>query len=744
MAALDTANNRKAKTNRDSALGPITVAGPKSTHKTYCRICHASCAMEIDLVDGRPVALRGDTTDPLYGGYTCIRGRQLIAQQTHPQRVTKPLKRMPDGSFTQIPLGQALDEIAEKVSAHIKTNGPRSIATYCGTFAFQAAAAAYVAQGFHKAIGSPSYYSLVTIDQPSKGVAMTRFGIWAGGYRGFEESDVAMFIGHNPVVSHGGAPGSVPMHSPSRKYDDFIKRGGTVIVVDPRRTEMARKADYHLQVRPGQDPTLLAGMIKLILDEQRHDQAFCDQYFDNLEQLKAAIDDFDADYVAARTGVDAGLFVEATRAFAKGKVGIACAGTGPDMSPHGNLTEHLVLVLNTVLARYAKVGEPSRYPKILSPAMPRKAQVIPPNPAFGNGPRSRVRGLGQVLGEMPTSALPDEILEPGDGQVNVLFSLGGNPVTAWPDQELTMKALNALDLLVSIDVRMSETCQISDYVLPGATCLEREDVTALQDKLSVFEHPYAHYTKALCEPGDDVIDDWAFYWEIAKRIGADIELNGGKLPMDAKPSSLSVFELIFPNSRVPLAELRDHDGGKLCSDITLTVEPSEGGAKFQATPEGVVDEIRAIRSEPMTDDWRRDDDKDYQFLLISRRLKDAHNSNGREFDAIRAKIATNYAYMNPDDIAQLGVVSGDIVQIQGKHGQIEGVIAEAKDIRPGVVSMAHGWGALPGTERNVREVGSATTLLQAADQEFDPIHGMPRQSSIPVNVKPLVKTVQVG
>ena len=126
------------------------------TKKTYCRFCHNYCAMEVDVLDGKPIAVRGDTSDPVYGGYTCLKGRQLVAAYDHESRITRPLKKLADGSWQEISSKQALDEIAEKVKNTITAEGPRSIATYCGTYSFQESAALALSRAFHEGIKSPS------------------------------------------------------------------------------------------------------------------------------------------------------------------------------------------------------------------------------------------------------------------------------------------------------------------------------------------------------------------------------------------------------------------------------------------------------------------------------------------------------------------------------------------------------------------------------------------------------------
>ena len=686
--------------------------------------------------DGRPVAVRGDRDDPLFRGYTCIKGRQLVETYDHPERIRAPLRRTAAGDFEAVGMEAALDAIAEKLAAIREAHGPRAIASYGGTYAYMESAALHVARGWHQGIGSDSYYTSYTIDQPAKPIAQSRFGSWAGGLHGFEEADVLLIVGCNTVVSQYAPAGGIPCANSYRRYHDAIRRGARVVCVDPRESEVARHAHYFLQIRPGEDPTLLAGMLRLVLEEELHDREFCDRHVEGLDELKAAVAAFTPDYVAHRAGVDAELFATATRTFAGGRKGPAFAGTGPDMAPRANLTEHLILCLNTLLGRHPREGEPSAYPALLAPnPAPRQAHVVPPQPLFGTGPRSRVRGLGQIAGEMPTAALSDEILEPGDGQVRALLCIGGNPVAAWPDRDKARRAMEQLELLVCVDVRLSATSQLADFILPGKICLEREDTAWLLDL--ACEEPYAHYTQAVCEPNGELIEEWEFYWELARRLGTPIPLVGGPLPMDAKPSKLEVLERTHAGSRVSLAELREHEGGRLY-DVQLTVEPADeqAQARFQLAPEGVLEELHEIRAEALLADGRPAVDGEFSHLLVSRRLRHVLNSAGLGTPAIEKQGTTNPAYMNPRDLEALGLAPGAIVEIRGRHGHIRAVLEAAPDVRPGVISMSHAWGGLADDDEDVREVGSNTGRLVATDREYDPITGMARQSAIPVNVRP--------
>ncbi|MGH0029214.1 MAG: molybdopterin-containing oxidoreductase family protein [Myxococcota bacterium] len=700
------------------------------TRKSYCRVCHNYCALEVDVEDGRVTSVRGDATDPVYGGYTCIKGRQLPELLRHPARLLRPLRRRPDGSFEEIGREQALDEIAERVGAVVHEHGPRAVASYCGTHAFQNAAALAVSKAWHQGVGSESFYSSVTIDQPGKFIAMSRAGIWSAGSHGFEGADVVMVIGCNTIVSQYAPWGGIPPWSPVKALQDAKRRGMRLIAVDPRRTDVARRADLHLQVRPGEDPTLLAGMLRVILTEGLHDAAFCARWVEGLDALREAVDPFTLDYTARRSGVPAEQVEAAARLFAAGPRGIASTGTGPDMAPRANLTEHLVIALNVVCGRMRRAGEKVTNPGVLTPAPPRKAQPMAPWRAFGAGPRSRVRGLGQVIGEMPTAALSDEILEPGEGQVKALLCIGGNPVVAWPDQAKTVRAMQALDLLVCIDSRLSATSRMADYVLAPALCLERADVPVLTD--TWYEKPYSHYATPVVPPpeGAEVVEEWELYTEIARRLGHTIRLGRSELPLDPPPDKETVLEHVVARSRVPLAKLREHEGGRVFPEIEDVVAPADPDceARFQLAPDGVPEELAAVHGEPL--------DSRFSHRLISRRLRHVYNSSGRDVPAIRKRGTTNPAFMNPGDIDALGIASGDLVEIASDHASILGVAEAASDVPPGVVSMAHAWGDPAAHDKDVREIGSSTNRLVSNERDFDPISGMARQSAIPVNVRP--------
>ena len=712
--------------------------------KTYCRFCHAYCPMIATVEDNRLLAISPDTDNEVYGGYTCIKGRQMIEQIYHPQRLQQSQKKQDNGEFTSIGSAQALDEIAAQLQAILKKHGPRSIASYNGTYSFQNSASHAMARAWHQAIDSPSYYTSITIDQPAKvAIGPARMGWWDAGNHMWSDSDVAMIIGNNTLVSHYSIPGGLPSFSPANALREGRKRGLKVICVDPRQSELASRSDLHLQVKPGQDAVLLASIIQVIIREELYDTDFCEQHTQNLEALDAATRRFTPERAATATNIPVEQIYEAARVFSRGPRGSAVTGTGPEMGPHPNLVQHLVQALNAICGRHYREGERVPNPGVLAPLSTRRAQASSPQPKWlKHGVRSRIDpDIYQTLvlspygpmPEMPTALICDEMLTPGDGQIKALVCVGGNPLLAFPDQEKTHRALAGLELLVCIDVKMAATAQMADYVLAPKVCLEREDLTLLTDIW--HDKPYSQYTRAAVQAEGDQIEEWEFFWEIGRRMGLELTINDSPVDMVNKPTKFDLLEKITRNSRVPLEEIYQTEGGKVFSVDDVIAQPAdpETQGRLQLFPPGLEDELAAAWG-----DIEAESDTDFPYLLISRRMKYTYNSTGPELSLLGEKERYNPAYLHPSDLAALDITDGDLVNIASCHGSVPAIVAASKAIKPGVVSMSHCWGGSPdpdaGADQQVHRIGSNTNRLINNRDHAAKYSAIPRQSTVAVNI----------
>ncbi len=709
------------------------------TKRSFCRFCHAACAIDVDVdTDSDTVlAIHGVKDDPMFEGYTCVKGRHLPQQHHHLDRLRTPFRKGANGSFSALSSAAALDEIAEKVAATIETYGPRAVATYCGTAAYQNATVLPIAKAFHQAIGSPSFYTSLTIDQPAKLVAPLRHGMWMAGGHSFETSDVSMVIGCNTLVSQYSWPGGIPATNPLVNLRRAKANGLKLIVIDPRRTEVAEYADMHVQVRAGEDPTLLAAMIRHIIRAELYDREFVVEYVNGLDDLRAAVDKFDVLYAAGRTAVSAAQIVAAAELFAAGPRGTASTGTGPNMAPHSSLTEHLVISLNTLCGRYNREGEVMANPGgAFAPLAPVRAQVIPPRPsALTKGAPARMRGLHVLREDAPTAVLNDEILVPGEGQIRALFTIGGNPVVAWPDQRKTVEALQTLDLHVVVDVQMSASAKLAHYVIASELCLERPDVPTTVDRW--FDKTYSHYTPAIIEPQGDVIGEWEVYREVARRLGLTLRLPGGDIAPDDEVTADDVLDLIYVNTKVPLADARAHVGGRLHPEFSAVVAAADAtdAGRFELTPDGIADELAQVRVETSSGEVIDGfDPAVHTFRLTSRRLKSVFNSSGREIEDLRSRESTNFAHIHPEDLAELGIADGAIVRISSPRSAIRGIAKSERNLKRGSISMAHAWGGVPDDDLDLAIDGSTTAMLIDNASGYDKFSGIPVMSAIPVSL----------
>jgi anaerobic selenocysteine-containing dehydrogenase len=700
--------------------------------KTFCRICPAVCGLAVNVEDDRIVSIKADRDNPLSQGYSCLKGRSWEALRTSPRRLTQCLQRDPQtGEFVAVAKQGALDGIAEKMRSIIAEHGPRAVAAYIGTGGQIQSIGLSFLEAWLKGLGSSMLYTSMQIDQPAKGVAAEWHGVWAAGPQQFSTADVIMLIGCNPIVSSMSWLGGPPPWYPTA-LKQARKRGVKVIAIDPRVSETAACADIHLQLKPGEDATLMAAITRVILHEELFDRSFCDEHVHGIAELKGAVELFTPEYAAERAGLSADQIVAAARLFAGGTRGQAISGTGPSFAPHANVAEYLILVLNTLCGRWVRPDDRVNPPSVLLPDMPVPAQALPEPlipPVFrpsANAERSRIGSVRKVYGAMPTAVLADEILLPGPGQIKALFVIGGNPAASFPDQEKTLRALRELELLVCIDVNRSETAEYAHYVLPATHPLEREDLGWSHTFFS--EYPFSVYTEPMVSPIGEAEEEWRYLVELSARLGTPIQLPGGALDPKNPPPNRIVNQMLWPASRVSIDEIASHPGGAMFdrfADVRAVAPLPEMKAYLQVGAVEAMVELRAVYAEV-----RGATATGFDFLLICRRAKNAVNSMHHELLNADAR---NPLYVHPDDLQHLGLNHGEIVRMRSEDGCVEAIVAADASMRRGVVSMYHSCG-LPAAGRWNPAQGTAVARLISTDHHTDPITGMARQTAIPVSI----------
>jgi anaerobic selenocysteine-containing dehydrogenase len=720
------------------------------TKHHVCRVCHAACNLVVELDDGKVRSIRGDKHDPIFFGYSCIKGRESATLHALPSRLLRTVKRQADGSHAPIDSAAAAAEVAQQLQRIVAQHGPRSVALYIGTYGYGAFANNATAQALMKAIGSPMVFTSVTIDQPGKGIAMAMHGPWLAGTPPMQSWDALLLVGTNPIISMNGGLGV----NPARMLKQAKYRGLKLVVVDPRKSECARQADVFLQCRPGEDAAVLAGIARLLLEENLLDAPFVAAETQGIAALREAVAAFTPDYVAARAGIRVEDLIAGARLLGNARRGAVSAGTGANMSGQGNIVEYLVKVITSLRGWWLRAGEVKQNPGVLIECFPPIAASPGPFPAVDFGEKMRIRGLTECAAGLPTAALADEILLPGEGQIKALIVLGGNPMLAWPDQVKTQAAMRALDLLVCFDPRLNGTGRHAHYVFAPKLSLEIESNTSANELYSNFgpgwgfEHPYAQVSAPVLQPPpeSDVHEEWEILFDIARHMGLQLAIKPFSVldpvraaqmatPMDMsrKPDVAEMWRMVLKGAPVDYDLVRAQDNGRVYERPTTLVQEKPAGwsGSLQIGAAPMMQELMRIAAHPP----QSTHESEFPLRLISRRLNDVVNSSGHDNPRQQRKWAYNPAFMNPADLQAVGAQAGDVLEISSADGSILGIAEPSPEVRCGCVSMSHAWGKNPGEEERPQRDGGNTGRLLSTDRGFDVYTGIPLMSSVPVRVR---------
>ena len=417
---------------------------------------------------------------------------------------------------------QLVEEIAAKLSRILDAHGPQAVAAFLGNGVSAQSAASGMMISFLAAIGSKMMFSAGTIDQPGLLLAKALHGDWQGGRVRSADWNAMLMVGGNPVVSKQHLP-----QNPAWQLKELTGGGMELVVIDPRRTETARRAKVHLQAIPGEDATVLAGLLHLIFELGGVDEAFVAGNAQGLEDLRQAVAGFTPDYVAARAGIAAGRSRRRRARADRGGAGRHRAGRRHiDVDPR-----HAQFAISRCASRPCAASGRARASRFPAPrCSPRGAtgarSPAPPVPAWGYGHVTSVRGLQETPSGMPTAALPDLMITDAPDRVRAFFIHGG-AYYAWPDTAKTVKALGELDLFVMHDVELSGTGAHADYLIATYDQLETPAMSQLNELVGDlhpgydWHEPYAFYHPPLLPPpeGADLMESWQVYYRVAQKLG---------------------------------------------------------------------------------------------------------------------------------------------------------------------------------------------------------------------------------
>ena len=708
--------------------------------KSFCRNCSALCPMDLTVENGKLVSASADGSASPYGAYMCAKGHASVDFHNGAEnRLFSSLARNAGGQLQPIVSSQAITEIGGKLTELLETYGPRSIAVYHGTGAYRSVLGGLLERAFVSAIKSPNFFSTMTIDQSAKWVTWGRMGLMASGKPSIRDIDLAVIAGNNPIVSHQTTPFTAgECGSPGRAYADAKARGMRMIVIDPRRTETSRYADLFIQPLPGQDAAIFAAIAHILLRDNTYNQAFCRRFVSQLDELRQAVAPFTPELAALRADVPVEQIEQAAQWLGEAERPLVGSGSGPSMSAHSNVNDYMIEAVNALVGGYRRAGDLVRNPGTLSPKMAVET-VVPASRSWEKGVKCRTADVGKIYGEFPTALLPEEILTPGPDKIRALIVFGGNLVMGLGDPERAVPALKDLDLLVTLDSRMNETAEISDYVIAASQQFERHDISIPGD--SQYPEAFAQYAAPVVEKPGDVVDDWAFFWGVAAAMNVPLTLKywgygldyetipeGMELDVQAPPDPEEMIRFLCKNSVVPFEELKENPQGVRANQPPQYVKASkqDDGARLQLCPPDVAAELQAVLADKGV--------VGFKYQLTCRRVLEAMNSAYRDSDRMRRKYPVNWAYMNLDDMADEGLKDGDQIQLTSEVGNIVGVVKGEDRVRRGVVSMTHMFGHFSPSVKPQSQGGSYTGHLTSLKDNLQAINFMPRFSGIPVNV----------
>jgi anaerobic selenocysteine-containing dehydrogenase len=711
--------------------------------KTFCRNCSALCSMEIEVEQGRMVGAKPDGSASPYGPYLCPKGLASVDFHNGAEnRLVQSLKRGADGRPAPLVTERALDEIGAKLKALYEEHGPRSIAVYHGTGAYRCVLGGLMERAWVAALGTPNFFSSMTIDQSAKWVTMARMGVMASGRHSFRDADLALLAGGNPVVTHQGAPFAVAeVGAPGRAFEAAKARGCKIVIVDPRRTETARFADLFIQPLPGHDAELFAAIAHVMLREGWYKREFVSRWCIQLDALKAALAPFAPEMAAARADVPVEQIELAAKWLGEAQRPLVGSGTGPSMATNSNTTDHVIEVVNVLAGGYRREGDRIRNPGVLK-VKDAYEMAVSPTRSFEREPKCVSEDTGLLVGEFPTALIPREIAADSPDRIRALICFGGDPLMAMGDPAFAQAGFAKLDLLVSLDCRMNATAAMADYFIATSQPFERHDISLPGD--SAYPEPFVQYTGPVVAKPAGVIHDWEFFWEVSARMGLPLTFKywnyglryqdiaeGLQLSLTEKPDPEALCAYLARDSVVPFDTIKANPSGVRPEMEPRFVKPgpTDAAGRLELCPPDVAAELAMLAVEIP--------ERNRSYRLTCRRILHALNGAFRDSSEARRRFPVNYAHMNPEDMAADGIGDGDSIEIASEFGKIRTLVKREARLRRGVVSMTHMFGPLVGSGDPLADGGANAGQLTSLTEHVQPINFMPRFSAIPVSVKVL-------
>ncbi len=734
------------------------MADDSRTAYRTCPLCEAGCGLEITLAPPGSAdtvqRIRGDRDDVFSRGFICPKGSTLGHLHDDPDRLRHPVVKR-DGVFVEVGWDEAFAEVEARLMPILDEHGRDACAIYLGNPGAHSIGPMIYNRALITALGTRNRFSASTVDQrPKEMSAAMMFGSVAVPVPDLDHTDFLLMLGANPYASNGSL--CTAPDFPGR-LEAIQARGGTIVVVDPRRSETAVKADRHLAIRPGTDAHLLAAIANVLLADGLAAPGRLAEHTNGLDELPALLQPYTPETVAPVCGIEAAAIRSLAHDLASAPTAAVYGRIGTCTQEFGTLASWLVDVVNLLSGNLDRRGG-AMFPMGATGQPSTKG-----TPGSGRGTRfgrvvSRVGKHPESFGEFSVAALPEEIETPGDGQVRALVTVAGNPVSSNPNANRLDAALASLECMVCVDPYINETTRHADVILPPPSALQKSHYDLALLNFAV--HNVANYSPAVLPLDTDDHGVAMNEWEILLRLTAIVSGMGAQADIGPLDDMVAASVAGAAGDEL-LAEVADRRGPERVLDLMLRTGPyGLTLTELEANPHGVdlgplqPDRIPDLLRTPsgkiealpdlMRDDLARLDqslDRDWasSLVLVGRRHVRSNNSwmhNVRVLVKGRNRCTLQ---VHPDDAERLGLTDGAPARVRSRVGEVAIDVEVTDGIRPGVVSIPHGFGQnLPGVRLRVaQEYRGVNTNVLTDDAFADPVSGNIALNGVPVTVEPV-------
>ena len=715
----------------------------KIVHRT-CNVCEAMCGMLLEVEDNRVTSARGDPDDVFSRGHICPKGPAMREVLEDKDRLRHPLRRV-GSEWQKISWDDALGEAAAKLRAVQKLYGNDALGLYVGNPSVHNHATITALQAFARALRSKNRFDANSQDaNPKLYACMAMYGDQLSvTIPDVDRTDYFLMLGANPAASGGSL---MSLGDVRGRLKAIKKRGGKLVLIDPRRSETAAWADEHHFIRPGGDAAFLCGLLEELFTGKLFDEAAVAQTTRGLLELRAFVLQYPAERVASAAGIPAPEIRRLAREFAGARRAVAYGRVGVCQNPFGPVASWLIEALNVVTGNFDREGG-MMFPTPAADlgALGRKL--------VGNSHgrwRSRVRGLPEFGGNLPAAVMAEEMETKGPGQIRGFLTVAGNPVLSTSNGERLGRALANLDYMVSIDFYLNETTRHASLILPPTHALEQGHYDLIFHTLAVRNS--AKYSERAVEPAKGALEDWQILYELGMRMGGLRALGGfgdkalwaaWRAGLRFSPDRLLDLLLrtgaygdkfIPGNKGLSLAKLKRSPHGV---DLGPLV-PSR--ARKVRLPEHKVDlaPAKLLADGARLGAWL-EGARDGGLVLIGRRHLRTNNSWMHNVESLTKGPPRDELMMHPNDSARLQLKDGAQVRVKARTGEVQARLAVTDQVREGVISLPHGYGhaACKQTLQIASAVAGPNVNALTDDLLVEPLLGTAVLNGVPVQVEAL-------